>query len=198
MSPARGTASGWSRVVATVALIAVAVVPAGCGSPRSGTVAPSVAPSQAASPGAVRTAPEVAKDQRFGFDDIAEFPDGVEFEMAGTVASKAESTTRGADSTKGEMVTVSIRIGNNSELPYDASHVAVTASYGSGTPAPLVLDTIGELQTGFTGRVAPADETIAPFGFAIPFAQLNTVTYTVDPGDDAHEAVSFTGKVERQ
>ena len=133
---------------------------------------PARPPAPAITPGSVRTPPEVTKDQRFTFDDIAEFPDGVEFEMAGTVASQAEATVRGAESTKGQMVTVSIRIGNATELPYDANKVAVTASYGKGTPAPLVLDTIGELQTGFSGSVAPSDETVMPFGFAIPFSQL--------------------------
>ena len=178
--------------------VLLAVLLAGCGTTGAGSKKPSAPPAPGMTPGAVRPPPEVSKDQRFSFDDIAEFPDGVEFEMAGTVASQAEATTRGAESTKGQMVTVSIRIGNATELPYDTNKVAVTASYGKGTPAPLVLDTIGELQTGFSGSVAPSDETVMPFGFAIPFSQLKKVTYTVDPGDDQHEAVSFTGKVERQ
>ena len=182
----------------SVALLCVLL--AGCSS--GGTTAPSPelpGPSSAtATPGAVRTPSVVAQDQRFTFDDIAGFPDGVEFEMAGTVASQAESTVVGAESTKGQMVTVSIRIGNASELPYDAGNVTVTATDAAGRPAPLVLDTIGELQRGFTGSVAPGDETVAPFGFAISYAQLQKVTFVVDPGDETHEAVSFTGKVERQ
>jgi hypothetical protein len=172
------------------------VLVAGCGS--GGRATPSAAPAVDATPGAVRTPPKVAQDQEFGFDEIAEFPDGIEFEMAGTVASKAESTQRGAESTDGELVTVSIRIGNGTELPYDAGRVSVTASYGDGTPAPLVLDTVGELQTGFSGSVAPSDETVAPFAFSVPFAALARVRYVVDPGDGEHEAISFTGKVERQ
>ncbi len=186
------------RLSAALLVALVALLAAGCGSGGTGTTTPSAPPGATTTPGAVRTPPPVTKDQRFTFDDIAEFPDGVEFEMAGTVASQAEATVRGAESTKGQMVTVSIRIGNATELPYDANKVAVTASYGKDTPAPLVLDTIGELQTGFSGSVAPSDETVMPFGFAIPFSELGKVTYTVDPGDDQHEAVSFTGKVERQ
>lgn len=183
------------RLGAALALCLVLV--AGCGS--GGRAAPSAAaPAVDATPGAVRTPPAVAQDQEFGFDEIAEFPDGIEFEMAGTVASKAEVTQRGAESTDGELVTVSIRIGNGTELPYDAGRVRVTASYGDGTPAPLVLDTIGELQTGFSGSVAPSDETVAPFAFAVPFAALARVRYVVDPGDGEHEAISFTGTVERQ
>ena len=180
---------------ASVALLCVLL--AGCSA--GGTTAPSPElPSAAVTPGAVRTPAVVAADQQFTFDDIAGFPDGIEFEMAGTVASRAESTVVGAESTQGQMVTVSIRIGNSSELPYDAGNVTVTATDAAGRPAPLVLDTIGELQRGFTGSVAPGDETVAPFGFAIAFAQLQKVTFVVDPGDESHETVSFTGKVERQ
>jgi hypothetical protein len=186
-----------ARLAVAATLGLAVLVPAGCTAAGGGTGTPTPA-VQAATPGAVRTPPAVAKDQQFAFDEIAEFPDGIEVEMAGTVASKAEDTIRGADATQGEMVTVSIRIGNNTEVPYDVRRFSVTATYGPGTPAPLVLDTVGELQTGFSGQVAPADETVAPFGFAVPFAQLGKVTYVVDPGDDEHEAVSFTGKVERQ
>ena len=170
---------------------------AGCGNAAVNT-ADEEAPVDSATPGAVRTPGAVTADQRFTFDDIAEYPDGLEIELTGAVATRAEAEDRGAESTGGEMVSASIRVGNNTELVYDPTSVRVFATYGNNTVAPLVLDASGELQRGFSAPIPAGGEATTPMGFAIPITGLGKVTFTVDPADQQHEPVSFTGKVERR
>jgi hypothetical protein len=178
-----------------LALLVMVVLLVGCGggADREAPETPAMA-----TPGAVRTPGEVASDQRFGFDEVAEYPDGLQIEVSGAAATRAEAKDQGAESTGGEIVSAVVRIGNNRELPYDASAVRVSVTYGNGTVAPLVLDNTGDLQRGFTGAVPVAGEATAPMAFAVPFSALAAVTFVVDPGDDQHEPVSFTGQVRRE
>ncbi len=194
------TARRFPTALLCALLVGVLVsVVVGCGTAGVST-ADQNAPTSAdgASPGAVRTPGAVSADQRFTFDDIAEYPDGLEIEVAGAVAVRADATDRGAESTGGEMVSASIRVGNNTEHAYDPTSVRVFATYGRGTAAPLVLDATGDLQRGFTASIPVGGEATTPMGFAIPVTGLAKVTFTVDPGDIQHEPVSFTGRVERQ
>ena len=137
-------------------------------------------------------------DQQFGLDEIAEYPDGLEIEVAGVQATRAEAKDRGAENTRGEMIPASIRIGNGRELPYETTAVRVFVTYGNGTLAPAVVDATSAVPPGFTAAVPPGEEATAPVAFAVPFDALGKVTFTVDPGDDQHEPVSFTGKVQRE
>jgi hypothetical protein len=146
-------------------------------------------------PSATTTAPPAV--QRFALDQAAEFDDGLIIEIAGSVADKAKKTDKGAAATKSQIVIASVRIENGTKHTYDAAAVHITASYGNGTSAELIVDKTGELQAGFAGKVKPNDESIATVGFAVPDAQLKHVTFIVDPSDAEHDPVSFTGKVRR-
>jgi hypothetical protein len=151
------------------------------------------------SPSATSAAPaEVPKGQQFKLDDVAEFDDGLVIEIAGTVADKAAKTDRGAEATKGEIVIASVRIENNTKKPYDAKSVLIGAKYGGESQdAQIIVDKTDELQSGFKGKIKPKDESIATIGFAVPWKELRKVTFIVDPNDDAHEVISFTGRVHR-
>ena len=146
-------------------------------------------------PSATTTAPPAV--QRFALDQAAEFDDGLIIEIAGSVADKAKKTAKGAAATKGQIVIASVRIENGTKHTYDAAPVRITATYGTGTSADLIVDKTGELQPGFTGKVKPNDESIATVAFAVPYSQLKRVTLIVDPSDAEHDPVSFTGKVRR-
>jgi hypothetical protein len=139
----------------------------------------------------------VPKEQQFSLDDVAEFDDGLLIEIAGAVAEKATKTDRGAEATNGEIVIASVRIENETKEPYDAANVLIGATYGNGTDAQIIVDETDELQSGFTDTIKPNKEDIATVGFAVPFTELKTVTFIVDPNDDVHEAISFTGTVQR-
>ena len=91
----------------------------------------------------------------------------------------------------------SVRIESKTEEPYDAESVLIGAKYGNGKDAQIIIDETDELQSGFTGTIKAGDEAIATVGFAVPFAELKRVTFIVDPNDDVHEAISFTGTVRR-
>jgi hypothetical protein len=152
----------------------------------------------APAPDATATTPgEVSEEQQFTFDDIAEFDDGLRIEIAGTVADKASKTDRGAEATDGQIVIASIRIENNTTKSYDARSVLIGATYGNGQDAQIIVDKTDELQSGFTGKIKAKDEGIATVGFAIPWKELKKVAIVVDPNDDVHEAISFTGGVHR-
>jgi Domain of unknown function (DUF4352) len=194
------------------ALIAVLVVLAACGVRPASEPAPSVtatsgrteAPASPASPDigpgsrATRATPaEVPEEQQFSLDDVAEFDDGLLIEIAGTVADKAARTGRGAEATNGEIVIASIRIENKTQESYAAESVLIGAKYGNGKDAQTIIDKTDELQGGFTGTIKAGDEAVATVGFAVPFAELKKVTFIVDPNDDLHEAISFTGPVQR-
>jgi hypothetical protein len=146
-------------------------------------------------PSATTTTPPAV--QRFALDQAAEFDDGLIIEIAGSVADKAKKTDKGAAATKGQIVIASVRIENGTKHTYDATPVQITATYGTGTSAELIVDKTGELQPGFAGKVKPNDESIATVGFAVPYSQLKRVTFIVDPSDPEHDPVSFTGKVRR-
>jgi hypothetical protein len=188
------------------ALIAVLLTSA-CGSPPANQPPPSAIPNSGAadaavttpSPGATSATPaKVPEEQQFSLDDIAEFDDGLLIEIAGAVGDKAAKTDRGAEATKGEIVIASVRIENKTKEPYDARNVLIGAMYGNGKDAQIIIDETDELLSGFTGTIRPNSESIATVGFAVPHKELKKVTFIVDPNDDVHEAISFTGTVDRE
>ena len=190
------------------ALIAVLLTLAACGvppgsEPQPNAVASSGSPAETAttaspSPGATSATPgEVPEEQQFSLNDVAEFDDGLLIEIAGTVADKATKTDRGAEATNGEIVIASVRIENQTEEPYDAEGVLIGAKYGDGKDAQIIIDKTDELQSGFSRKIKPENEDVATVGFAVPFKELKKVTFIVDPNDDVHEAISFTGRVHR-
>jgi hypothetical protein len=71
----------------------------------------------------------------------------------------------------------------------------IGAKYGGDKDAQIIIDKTDELQSGFTHKIKPKGEGIATVGFAIPWKELKKVTFIVDPNDDVHEAISFTGSV---
>jgi hypothetical protein len=156
--------------------------------PVESIVSPSPSPTAAT---------EVSKGQQFKLDDAAEFDDGLVIEIAGTVADKAAKTDRGAEATNGQIVIASVRIENNTRKPYDAKGVLIGAKYGDDNDAQIIIDKTDQLQSGFKGKIKPKDEDVATVGFAVPWKELNKVTFIVDPNDDVHEAISFTGRVHR-
>jgi hypothetical protein len=161
-------------------------------------------PTSPASPGASpsssatgATPGEVPEAQQFSLEDRAEFDDGLLIEIAGAVAGMAAKTDRGAEATNGEIVIASVRIENKTEEPYAAENVLIGAKYGNGKDAQIIIDKTDELQSGFNGTINAGDEAIASVGFAVPISELKKVTFIVDPNDDVHEAISFTGTVQR-
>jgi hypothetical protein len=192
------------------ALAGVLLVLAACGVPPTNQPEPSATPASSSpqasaaestaspSPSATGATPaDVPKKQRFTLDDVAEYDDGLLIEIAGTVADKATKTDRGAEATNGQLVIASIRIENKTRKPYDADDVLIGAKYGDGKDAQIIIDKTDELQSGFNGKIKPKDERIATVGFAVPWKELKKVTFIVDPNDDVHEAISFTGRVHR-
>ena len=189
------------------ALFGVLLALAACGGQPQPTVIASSSPeptpvesiaSPSTSPSATAATPaEVPKGQQFKLDDVAEFDDGLVIEIAGTVADKAAKTDRGAEATNGQIVIASVRIENNTKKPYDAKGVLIGAKYGDDKDAQIIIDKTDELQSGFKGKIKPKDEDVATVGFAVPWEELNEVTFIVDPNDDVHEAISFTGRVHR-
>jgi Domain of unknown function (DUF4352) len=190
------------------ALIGVLLALAACGVQPADPPHPGVASSAEGTPvesspspsssGAGATPAEVPIEQQFTLNDIAEFDDGLVIEIAGTVAEKAAKTDRGAEATNGEIVIASVRIENNTKKPYDAANVLIGVRYGDGKDAQIIIDETDELQSGFQGTIKPKDEDIATVGFAVPWKELKKVTFIVDPNDDVHEAISFTGPVHRE
>ena len=169
-------------------------VMAGGGSPQPAPARPSATPIPSAT---TATPEEVPKGQQFTLNDMAQFDDGLVIEIAGTDAERAAKTDRGAEATDGEIVIASVRIENNTKKAYDARSVLIGAKYGDGKDAQIIIDKAEELQSGFKGKIKPKDEDIAAVGFAVPWNQLKRVTFIVDPNDDVHEAISFTGQVHR-
>jgi hypothetical protein len=164
-----------------------------CGGEFGANASASQAPdATAATPG------EVSEEQQFTLDDVAEFDDGLMIEIAGTVADKASKTDRGAEATDGQIVIASVRIENKTKKSYDAENVLIGATYGDGQDAQIIIDKTDELQSGFSGKIKPKDEGSPTVGFAVPWKELKEVTIIVDPNDDVHEAISFSGRVHRE
>lgn len=141
--------------------------------------------------------PPVAEDQQFALADVAEFDGGLQIEVAGTIADQATETMTGAEETEGQIVVASIRIENGTSEPFEAEGVEVSATYGDGSAAPMITDQAGDLLSGFSGPVAVGDEAVIPVGFAIEVKELKKVTIVVDPNDETHDPVSFTGTVKQ-
>ena len=190
------------------AAMSVVLLLVGCGRPPgSDTVAPvpgvttsptpaGPAPSGSGSPS---SGPSDAEDASFSFDDIASYEGDAEIEITGTAARTIATGMTGAESTRGQMMVVSVLIRNLSAEDLDAATVLVTASSGpDDIEAPLVEDPTGGLPNAFLGTITPGAEDTAEYGFAIPFSSLNRVRVSVDLGDGTHEPVTFTGAVERE
>lgn len=190
----------------TAALVALALLLTGCSGGAQNPVPPeqSVVASQPAGPDEVPDdLPDVDPDQQFSLDDTALFDDGLEIEIAGSFASKAEKGDVGAESTGGEIVTASVRVENNTPGSYDPRNTTITATYddgdddGADTVAPTVTNEGNELTGTFDEVIAVADEGVTAAGFAIPTDGLARVTFVIDLHDDSHDPLSFTGRVAR-
>jgi hypothetical protein len=168
--------------------------PAGSTSPPSSALPTAQSSSQTPTP-ETQTPRQVPSDQRFGFDETAQYDDGLQIEIAGTVADKAKKTDRGAEATHGQIVIASVRIENGTKETFAAPDVLISAGYGNGTDAQIIVDPTNQLQSGFGAPVKRGDEAVATVGFAVPFGELGKVTFVVDPNDDVHDPVSFTGKI---
>ena len=196
------------------ALAGLLLVLAGCGVQPSNQPEPEASPGGSGPPTAAvessangdanaseataATPGEVSEEQQFTLDDVAEFDDGLMIEIAGTVADKASKTDQGAEATNGQIVIASVRIENNTKRSYDAENVLIGTKYGDRQDAQIIIDKTDELQSGFSGKIKRKDEAIATVGFAVPWKELKKVTIIVDPNDDVHEAISFTGRVHRE
>ncbi len=185
--------SGPTGAAASPTASGSAAPPAGSASPTPPGPARS---STGARPSSAAT-PDVPADQRFAIGDVAEFDDGLLLEIAGAAADQARKTEKGAERTGGEIIIVSVRLENGTRHNYDPRPIQVTATYGNGTAAKLMKDSGGNLQPGFATVIEPRDETVATLGFAVPKSGLSKVTLYVDPRDDEHDPVSFTGRVRR-
>jgi len=189
------------------AAVSVVLLLVGCGRPPGdGTVAPVPGVTTSPAPadptpsdsGSPSSGPPDAEDASFTFDDIASYEGDAEIEITGTAARTIATGMTGAESTRGQMVVVSVLIRNLSTEDLDATTVLVTAASGpDDIEAPLINDPTGGLPNAFFGVITPGSEDTAEYGFAIPFSSLNRVRVTVDLGDELHEPVSFAGAVER-
>jgi hypothetical protein len=204
MGQVRATAAA-GLVLASLLLVS-GCSESGPGSPAGGGTddRPAATASESSSGGPANQTPtttsenprQVPADQRFSFDETAHYDDGLQIEIAGTVADKAKQTDRGAEATRGETVIASVRIENGTAQSFPAADVLISATYGDGKDAQIIIDKTDQLQSGFRGQIRPRDEQVATVGFAIPFTELGKVTFVVDPNDDVHDPVSFTGTVE--
>lgn len=169
--------------------VAVLLGLSGCTSPPTVPVDTPSSPVAASS----SAPPSVAASQEFTFDDIARFDDGLEVEIAGT---EANTTDQGATSSGGDIVIASVRIENKTEAAYDPVDLKVSASYAGGTPAPMVIQKAKGLTGTFPGVIEVGDEGVAAVAFAVPSAEQKKITILVDPNDEEHDPVSFTGEIQ--
>ena len=201
MGHRRGTAAAASLVLSLV-LTVLGCSAGGNGSPTTGGAGGGAATASTSAgtstPTDTSESPRrVAPDQQFSLDETARYDDGLQIEIAGTVADKAKQTDRGAEATRGEIVIASVRIENGAAETISVADVLISASYGVGKDAQIIIDKTDQMQSGFRGSIKKGDEQIATIGFAVPFSELAKVTFVVDPNDDVHDPVSFTGAVER-
>jgi hypothetical protein len=200
--PGTATAAG---LVLSLVLTVLGCSASSDGSPAAGGTGEEGAATTSATPSVGASTPissseasgRVAPDQQFSFDETARYDDGLQIEIAGTVADKAKQTDRGAEATHGEIVIASVRMENGTAAAFPAADVGISASYGAGKDAQIIIDKTNQLQSGFSGSIKKGDEQIATIGFAVPFSELGKVIIVVDPNDDVHDPVSFAGTVER-
>jgi hypothetical protein len=202
MGHRRGTAAATGLVLSLVLTVPGCSASSDESPATSGASAGAASSSAATSAGAstptsAETPRRVTPDQQFSFDETARYDDGLQIEIAGTVADKAKQTDRGAEATRGEIVIASVRIENGTPETFPAADVLISASHGSGKDAQIIIDKTDQLQSGFRGSIKKGEEQIAAIGFAVPFSELGKVTVVVDPNDDVHDPVNFTGTVER-
>jgi hypothetical protein len=201
MGHRRGTAAAAGLALSLV-LTVLGCSAGGDGSPTTrgaggGAATASTSAGASTPTGTSETPRRVAPDQQFSLDETAQYDDGLQIEIAGTVADKAKQTDRGAEATRGEIVIASVRIENGTAETIPVADVLISASYRDGTDAQIIIDKTDQLQSGFRGSIKKGDEQIATIGFAVPFSELAKVTFVVEPNDDVHDPVSFTGSVER-
>ena len=136
------------------------------------------------------------EDQRFTLDDVAEYDDGLLIEIAGAAADKARKSEKGAEDTDGQIVIASVRIENGSKHNFDARPIMITAVYGDGVAA-TEDDAAGSSSAASPVWSSPRTRTSPPSASPSRSSELGQVTFYLDPDDDEHDPVSFTGKIRR-
>ncbi|GAA2093619.1 hypothetical protein GCM10009841_03500 [Microlunatus panaciterrae] len=163
----------------------------------AGTSAPSATPTPTPTPTS-RQSRQTEAPEEFGFDDVAQFDDGMSIEIAFTLVDKAKPTDKGTEATNGQIVVVVVQLNNQTKDSYDPSDSRITCSYGAdGTPARVVVDKTGELQTGFHRPIKAGEQATAQLGFAIPAADAGHIMVDVDLNDAVHDPVRFTGEAQQ-
>ncbi len=106
-----------------------------------------------------------------------DFGGGVTATMTGTKALDVEA--RGAGETSGPAVAATIEVRNGSNQPFDLATIALTGTYGGGTPAiPSSADPAQDL----SGQLAPGATATGVYVFRVPKGDADTLVIQVQSG----------------
>lgn len=133
----------------------------------------------------------------FSFEDAAEFSDGLSIEIAFTLMDKAKPTDTGAEATDQDMAVVVVRIDNGTPEEFFTDTMTIAATYGDGQIAKPIIDSSGELQSTFSGTVPIGEESQQQFAFAIPVDSSDQVQITINPNDEIHDPIIFSGAIDK-
>jgi hypothetical protein len=151
----------------------------------------SAAPSKVQRPGQPDK-PSVVADQK-PFSDAVTYGDKVVLTI--TKATKQVETGNGPGVFAGrEFVKFDIELANGSDKPIDLNSVVVTTFYGASNQLAPPVYTPSAGTADFSGELAAGQKATASYGYAIPTADLGTVTMVVD-FDAVHSSATFTGTV---
>lgn len=127
------------------------------------------------------------------FSAPATYPDGVV--VAVTKASKAVEIGQGPGAFAGrELVVLDIEIRNGSSTPISLDGVVITMYYGSTRQIASPVYASNVDVKDFGARVEAASSVSARYAFAVPAAELASMTTIVD-FDSAHASAVFSGSV---
>ncbi|UDY35502.1 hypothetical protein [Dermatobacter hominis] len=96
-----------------------------------------------------------------------------------TAADDVDAEAKLPGETAGPAVAATLEVRNDSTTPFDLSTVAVTASYGDGTPA---IVNKSEPTDELTGTVEPGDTAKGVYVFRAPEKEADTVVLEVQSG----------------
>lgn len=127
------------------------------------------------------------------FSGPVTYSDGVKLVIV--QATKRVETGNGPGVFNGRpFVKFDIELLNGSREPINLNAVVITTFYGTQKQLAPPVYTPSAATNDFSGTVAPGAKATASFGFAVPVADLGSVTMVVD-FDGVHTSATYTGTV---
>jgi hypothetical protein len=121
------------------------------------------------------------------------YADGLTVAVIPKGVAKATAYAAGAEASGGEMYLFEVQIINGTKAAFNPILTQASVTYGAGgLQAGRVIDTANNLENSFEGMILPGQQQAVVEAYAVPAAEIGSVTMTFTP-DLSHAPAIFSG-----